>query len=209
MSSGKVVELVNEWYQFEQNNPEGTLADFCRMYLAKSEHKLPYVIIHPFFGEIPIYALLGRGIGRINKFAYLFSKKALSPLGLNNVDDFVFLDMIRHMENPKKSEVIAHSLLEFSSGIEILKRLHKLELITESVDHSDKRSKRVRITEKGLGILAQCKPRMREVGSFLFDNMSDDERQIMISIITRLDEHLSAQHLLHKQIAITTTPEKF
>jgi DNA-binding PadR family transcriptional regulator len=57
------------------------------------------------------------------------------------------------MGSAKKTEVINVHLVEFTTGMDIIKRLLSQGLIVESLNEADKRSKLVRTTEAGKAVL--------------------------------------------------------
>ena len=57
------------------------------------------------------------------------------------------------MGDAKKTEVINVHLVEFTTGMDIIKRLLNQKLIEESLNESDKRSKLIHTTEAGKAVL--------------------------------------------------------
>lgn len=201
----KTVELVNEWAVYHQQNPKADLTDFCLHYLAihkklptQSPSTLTQDDLRP---PIPISpreaapysmspeAKLASLMGRLIRFVYSYSKKAMQPLQFRNIDDPVYLIALAQMGTPKKSELINEMLSEFPSGIDIIKRLIGMELIEEFPDEFDRRSKRLRITEKGLFALQRCFPEMNKVADIAFGILTHDEQATLIHILNRLDRH--------------------
>lgn len=207
----KTVELVNEWGTYYQQNPEADLADFCLHYLtvhkklptttqpvsALSPHDLqPPTPISPRQAaphSMSPEAKLASLMGRLIRFVYSYSKKAMQPLQFRNIDDPVYLIALAQMGTPKKSELINEMLSEFPSGIDIIKRLIGMELIEEFPDEFDRRSKRLRITEKGILALQRCFPEMNKVADIAFGTLTLEEQTTLIRILNRLDSH-HAEH---------------
>lgn len=180
----KLVELVNIWGEYEEKNPNLTIEEFCTCYLAENAQ--------PIFHEsddknIPINGQLAGLVSKLNKYASLYCKKALAHVGLDNLEDWVYLINLHDMGTPKKSELIYEMLSEFPSGIDVIKRLVKLQLVEEFPDEQDKRSKRLKITQKGIEVLFESMPYMDKVGSMAFDTMSESEKTMVLNILKRLD----------------------
>jgi MarR family transcriptional regulator, lower aerobic nicotinate degradation pathway regulator len=182
----RLVELVNIWAKYEEINPDLTIEDFCVHYLAEHTQAPAHEDDHK---DIPTNGLLAALIGKLNKYASLYCKKAIENFGLRNIDDWIYLISLQEMGTPKKSELIYAMLSEFPSGIDIIKRLLTLELIEEFPDEQDKRSKRLKITPKGLQTLVASLPYMEKVGNMAFDTMNESEKKIVLNIFKRLDNY--------------------
>lgn len=180
----KVVELVNLWAAYEEQQPNLTIADFCTWYLA--ENSVPPKHSTDEKG-IPIDGQLAGLLGKLNKYASMYFKKALEHVGLSNIDDWIYLISLHDRGTPKKSELIYEMVSEFPSGIDIIKRLVAAELVEEFPDEQDKRSKRLQITEKGNRVLMESFPYMMKVGEMAFDTMHPSEKSIVLNILKRLD----------------------
>jgi MarR family transcriptional regulator, lower aerobic nicotinate degradation pathway regulator len=186
----KVVELVNLWAVYEQKNPNATIETFCVNYLAEHVQKPEHDTDDK---AIPVNGQIAGLIGKLNKYAGMYCKKALAHVGMDNIEDWVYLISLNDMGTPKKSELIYEMVSEFPSGIDIIKRLLKSELVEEFPDEQDKRSKRLKITPKGTEILFQSFPYMEKVGSMAFDTLSTGEKTMVLNILKRLD-NFHTQH---------------
>jgi MarR family transcriptional regulator, lower aerobic nicotinate degradation pathway regulator len=197
----KIVELVNTFAKYEEQNPDISIEDFCVQYLTENlalkENQL---------FEIPINGELGALVGRLGAYAGMYSKKALTKLNLNNVEDWVYLIMLNEMGTPRKSELIYQMLSEFPSGIDVIKRLLNSGFAEEFPDEIDKRSKRVKITPSGLEVVQRGFPEMQKVGEMAFGKLSEVEKQILVNILRKL-EHFHDKH--YKSIRSAEFEEAF
>jgi len=73
-------------------------------------------------------------IGRLSKLHNTYAVIALKECGLNNLDEFLYLNSIGNAEAPKKTTVIYANFNELSSGLLILGRMMKKGLIVEATD---------------------------------------------------------------------------
>jgi len=211
MESGKdkLLRLIQAWDAFDQQHPEADLTAFCAHYLARQADQSPESSGNPVDDgwieavvesperkktltdsiamkpESRISALMGRLI----RYLAFYSKKAMQPLSLSSIDDAVYLIVLAQMGTPKKSELIYEMLSEFPSGIDIIKRLLAKGFAEEFPDEHDRRSKRVRITPAGLAMLGNCLPVMDKVAEIGFHILTEAEKQMLISLFTRLDRY--------------------
>jgi DNA-binding MarR family transcriptional regulator len=138
-------------------------------------------------------ARLGALVGRLSKYAYVYSKKAMLPLAFKSIDDPVYLLVLVQMGTPKKSELIYEMMAEFASGVDIINRLVAMGLIDEFPDEQDRRSKRLRITEKGLAAIYEAFPVMDRVADVAYSSLTDGEKALLIQILDKLDRY-HAEH---------------
>lgn len=201
----KLVELVNLWDAFEQDNPQAEIADFCQFYLLSEklksgDRKLP--IDTPPKPGMTIDGELAGVFSRLYRYSTLYAKKVLSNSALNNLEDFVYLIVLLELGTPKKNELIQQNLSEFTSGIGVINRLLKDGLITEFPDPDDARSKRIRMTPKGQQVLFSLLPKMDKVAKLVFFKLNDQEKDVMFRILRKLE-------IMHDSLYIKIKKQKF
>lgn len=184
--SKQIIELVSQWVAYQEAHADTSLQDFCLWYLSNQQAApLP----NDLFDETPMNGLLGKLMGRVSQYDHHYSKKALQVLGLNNVDDVMYLHVIRYLGGaPRKSELIKHMLSEFPSGIEIIRRLVKLGLIDEVPDEQDKRSKRVRLTAPGEALLTASYDYLHRAGELMYGPLGETEKLVLVRLLEKVDQ---------------------
>src|SRR6478735_39592 len=182
--SEKIVELVNSWHQFEKKNPKASIEDFCHDIL---NQKKPVKQEKQKFNGQPINKVLGKAFGRVSRMAFFYGKRVLVDLEIN-LDEFMYLDGVRNVGTPTKKELIELHVNEYSSGVEIIKRLVKMKLLDEFPDETDRRASRVKLTKKGAKTLDACYPNMQQLGSIMYDPLSKEEKEQLTYLITKLDK---------------------
>lgn len=126
-----------------------------------------------------------------NKHYKAYCKEALVETEIKSPDEYSFLYHLSLVDSFRKMELIHIHLLEAPSGIEVIKRLLKKELIEEFDDKEDKRAKRVRITEKGRLETERLTPNMKKVYSKMTAEMSIKEKTHVISFLRELNDYHS------------------
>ena len=174
------MQLVNLWAEFEAQNPEAEIKDFCLDFILKD-----YQEKKPSF--ITINGQLASLTGKLSKYASFYSKKALEKFSLNNIEDWVYLMRLREMGTPRKSELIYDMISEFPSGIDVIKRLVKMGFVLEFPDIEDKRSKRLQITPSGIEILVKSLPWMEKISDMAFNKLQESEKILLIELLDRLN----------------------
>lgn len=193
----KAVELIKLWGAYEEQNPDGSIDDFCRHRLSVSIREEKQ--IGPEWQLIPdINGQLVILIRKIGKFHIMYSNKALEGTGLDQIEEFGILVIIFNKKNPIKSEVIYDNLLELSSGTNMLIRLKKRGLITEYADEQDKRVKRLKLTPKGEETLKKAKQLVLRVAGMMTDSLTEDDKQLCIQMLSPINARFSGIYLKQK-----------
>ena len=190
------MELVNLWARYETERPGLSIEDFCVQVLAERAQETvqdEMVFDYAWDSEDLLNGRLGRMLGRLSKYVYIYSKKAFADADINNVEDVVYLGVLQMMGNPRKTDLINAMLSEFPSGIDIIKRLIKLELVAETPDPQDKRSKRLHLTPKGSDCLANSLPLINRVSAMAFGTLNTAEKMLLLQLLSRL-EYFHDQH---------------
>ena len=196
----KTVELVNTWAEFETRYPKGSIEDFCRHVLARQRSK---TVKGKFVGGvIPPFndGLLLKIVGRITKLNMFYAQKALEGTEINQIEEFGVLATISQDGNPRKTDVIYSSLLDLSSGSDMLNRLKKRGLIREYRDDHDKRSRRVELTVKGKRVMELCYERITRNVRMLMSDLNDDDKELCVHVLKEVEIKFSALRANHKDM---------
>jgi DNA-binding MarR family transcriptional regulator len=194
----KTAELVRIWADFEMRYPEAGIDDFCRHYLASSKKK-PNT--ENFFeGEAPPRKdiILIKLIDRIARMHKIYIDLALKKIKLNHFEEFNLLSAIGSLKNPRKTEVIYHTITELSTGLQLLGGLLKQGLITEKDDPEDKRSKRLSLTPKGGKLLQTCYVQFSKIPEMMLMEMPKEDIDICIQLLKNVHAKFSGLWQQHK-----------
>ncbi len=200
----QLVELVNSFYKYAQQHPGATIEEFCRYYLAVKALERPNVT-----GELSSDVLLSISLGRLTRFAEMYTKKALTGTPINNMDELVYLMILDHAGTPRKSDLINRHLSEFSTGVEIIRRLAKAGLAEEFPDTEDRRTKRVRLTLAGQRLLYEVYPKLNMVAQIVAGSLDQDEKALLVQILGRLEKRHDEVYSLVKPQNLAETAEVF
>lgn len=184
----KTVQLVNEWANFESAHPDASIEEFCRYYL--TAERSSRASTPNFGGAIPPSpgSYLMKLMGHIVRIFQTYMENALREIPeIKQAEDFYFLNHIKHLDEPKKTDVINAQLLGLSTGIDILNRLLANGLTEERNDPSDKRAKRIKLTEKGQAVLYQCYQQARKVSEIVLIGVSEEDIKLCIQLLRGIE----------------------
>ncbi|MFW6371722.1 MAG: MarR family winged helix-turn-helix transcriptional regulator [Bacteroidota bacterium] len=127
-------------------------------------------------------------ISRIARYHELYSRKALKDLVINTRLEFLVLQYINQLENAKKTELIYALNLEYTTGMDTIRRLINNGLLNEIPDESDKRAKLLVLTEDGARLLAQANKRMSEENKMFLSAINDNKWKKALAILEEIDD---------------------
>ncbi|MEW6195349.1 MAG: winged helix DNA-binding protein [Bacteroidota bacterium] len=122
----------------------------------------------------------------MQKLIKFYVKKALEGTQLVSIDDIHFLLYLAQNESMKKSEIINSNITEMSSGIEVIKRLLKKELIEDFDDPNDKRSKRVKITAKGIEETKKLTEKFENAHKLITSGIEEEEKFNLLALLHKI-----------------------
>lgn len=90
---------------------------------------------------------------RISRLHDFYIKKFFSDLPINNRLEYLFLYTVSEKKEAKKTELINIHLVDYTTGMDTIKRLVNNGLLEEMPDETDKRAKLLVITNEGKKVL--------------------------------------------------------
>ncbi len=127
-------------------------------------------------------------VTNLYRFANRYVKQVFRNSPFKTMDEFGFLATLLKEDHMSKSELINRHLIEITTGTELIKRLIGKGLIYEYADEEDKRSKQVRLTDKGRLSIVQVFAELFQVSKLIRGNLSDKELGDAIALMTKLSE---------------------
>ncbi len=121
------------------------------------------------------------------KYLKFYLKKGFEDSPLAGPDDFGFLAALMMEGKLQKNSLIEMNTLEFSSGMEVIRRLERRGLISSSIDPEDRRARLVEITELGLATFLNILPTINQVGTLATANLNDEERKQLLGLLHKLN----------------------
>lgn len=186
------IELVQLWAAFQEEYPGSSVEDFCRHHLATGKARQDAAkVMAGLKTPIHVDGLLFRLISRISKIHLSLIKVALQPMGLTQMEEFGLLLFLSQAKDTRKSEVIFANLLELSSGTDMVNRLVDRGLVAEVDDKEDKRSKRLRLTPKGLSLVKESMKPIGTLANKLASVLSTEDKEIMVQLLHQIESRFA------------------
>lgn len=99
-------------------------------------------------------------ITRISRFHEFYIRKYLEGLPLNTRLEYLFLSTVDLMDRAKKTDLINIHIVEYTTGMDTIRRLIGNGLLKELPDENDRRAKLLILTDEGKEVLEQANQRL-------------------------------------------------
>ncbi|MCA6364042.1 MAG: MarR family transcriptional regulator [Bacteroidetes bacterium] len=137
-------------------------------------------------------------VGFMQRYAKLYSKKALAGTPLQSLDEFTYLAALTGSQGMSKTELIHRNAHEKTSGLEIIRRMVRLGLLEELSDPADRRSTLVKHTALGQQVMFAVASRMKEVSGLVTGTLSEEEKFQLVHLLGKLDGFHREVYLHHR-----------
>lgn len=194
-------QIIDLYEEYEQDEEQVSLLDFSHWMSKKlnEEPELDQQIKSekypgqqkpksPIFKQFNEKARFLEAVSRIARYHEFYTRKALKDLVVNTRLEFLFLQTVKLMEKEKKTDLISLYNLEYTTGMDTIRRLINNGLLDEVQDESDKRAKLLALTPKGEVILAQSTKSILEENTMFFAAISDNKWKKILPVLEELDD---------------------
>jgi DNA-binding MarR family transcriptional regulator len=123
------------------------------------------------------------------KYALFYSRKIFKNSMIYSIDDFSVLESLLPDKQLMKADVIRKNVTEKSSGNEVLKRLLRQQLIEETKNPNDKRSKLLKLTPAGFAAINAVRIQLEKMGNLVAGDLTEQEKEILITMLSRLNDY--------------------
>ena len=123
----------------------------------------------------------------LNRYAKTYSKSAILDSEFSTQEDFIYLINLKAFGEMTKMALIKKNIHDKPVGMLIIARLLRQGLIEQTESEIDKRSKLIRITERGLSILEKQMEKIRQATNIVAGNLNYNEKMELIRILNKLD----------------------
>ncbi|MCU0391751.1 MAG: MarR family winged helix-turn-helix transcriptional regulator [Thermoflexibacter sp.] len=197
-------ELIDQVGDFQKYSPHGEMKDFAvwlgKKVIAKEDFEiasdsLTNVVNNDDDKAVPFqrqenYSILAL-VTYLYRYARLYAKKALEEhqSAFVTYDELVYLiTLYFDPRQMSKTQVIEANIHEKPTGMEIIKRLLKNNLIEQSDSKEDKRVKYLKVTPRGEAELMRILGTMRSITQLVSGNLTQQENQQLFQLLRKLHE---------------------
>lgn len=168
-----IKQLIDLWDLYEKDNHNINLLDFAEWVTVKlkeepalnkkisqKKHTTERTEHFDYMKNLDDKAKFIEYISRIARLQEFYTRKFFIDMSINNRLEFLFLYTINQMGSAKKTDLINIHLVEYTTGMDTLRRLINNGLVEEMQHNNDKRAKMLVLTKKGKKTVEQVNKRM-------------------------------------------------
>lgn len=121
------------------------------------------------------------------RYIKFYSKHIFQDSKIRSVDDFGIMMTVMQHHRISKSDLIKKNIFEKSSGIEIINRLVKYNLLHQQSNPNDNRSQLISLSEEGKMTVFQLFKKMDILGYITTGELNEMDKHQLASILKKLD----------------------
>jgi len=126
-------------------------------------------------------------IVHMNRYAKSYSKSAIFGSDFSTQEDFIYLINLKAFGEMTKMDLIKKNVHEKPTGMQIINRLIAQGWVNQTESKNDKRSKVLKINDKGLEALENQMYKIRKATEIVTGDLSYSEKMELIRLLTKLD----------------------
>ena len=184
----ELLDLVERYEEF-RGNAEQSMSNFLRFADQTLEQQTSYEEPKAGMrGHAYLNAMIARDISFVYRYMRYFVRKAIKDTPLQTIDEYSYLITLMAKGEMTKTELNNYNVVEKTSGSEIIRRLLKGGLISQTRNLQDRRSLLLSITPKGREVVKELLPRMQQSSDLLLRDLSWDQKIFLHSLHEQLYE---------------------
>lgn len=180
----QVIGLLEEFEQERGKSDLSTFAEWLQSRVAEDQDELPHTRWDDYASDVDAH--IAMNIGVLNSHAKHYIKTALKDTELKGIQDFTFLAALVSHGDLRKTDIIAKNMMEFSPGMEVIRRLLRNGFIQDYDNPEDGRSRRVSITPAGMAVFEQALQNMQNVHRVVAGNLTVKEKAMVLHKLRKL-----------------------
>ena len=142
----------------------------------------------------------------MNRYAKMYAKSAIHQSNFSTQEEFIFLINLKTFGAMSKMELIKKNIQDKPVGIQIINRIIKHGWVDQSESQTDKRTKVLQITPKGMAVLDQQMDKIRVASKIVTGKLNQKEKLQLIRLLNKLNDY--HQDIYKKNYDIANLLEK-
>jgi len=195
-------QLIDLFENFEHENEQLDVLNFAQWIVSKQneEPELQEKIVNkaatsrypgssvPFKNHFDDKIRFLEAVAGIARYHEFYTRKVLKDLVINTRLEFLFLQSVDMLERAKKTDLINIYHLEYTTGMDTIRRLINNGLLFEIQDETDKRIKLLIMSDLGKVVYEQAKKRMNDESTMFFTAISDNKWKKVLPVLEEIDD---------------------
>ena len=127
-------------------------------------------------------------IVHMNRYAKSYSKSAIFGSEFSTQEDFIYLINLKAFGEMTKMDLIKKNVHEKPAGMQIINRLISQGWVNQTASEIDKRSKVLKINDKGLKVLENQMDEIRKATKIVTGDLTHNEKMELIVLLNKLND---------------------
>lgn len=127
-------------------------------------------------------------IVHLNRYAKSYSKSAISDSDFSSQEDFIYLINLKAFGEMTKMDLIKKNVHEKPAGMQIINRLIARGWVRQTDSKIDKRSKVLKISDKGIKDLEAQMHKIRKATEIVAGDLTRNEKMELIRLLNKLND---------------------
>lgn len=127
-------------------------------------------------------------IVHMNRYAKSYSRSAIFGSDFSTQEDFIYLINLKAHGEMTKIDLVKKNVHEKPAGMQIINRLIAQGWVEQSDSEIDKRSKVLKINNKGLEVLENQMSKIREATEIVTGDLTHIEKMELIRLLNKLND---------------------
>mgnify|MGYP001202440438 CR=1 FL=1 len=206
-----IKQIIDMWEAFEDEAfEEHNLLNFSKWLIEKiNDDSIENIKLEPkgekfaisessqYIEKLDLKTRFQEYIFKIARFEEFYIRKYLVDLPINSRLEYTFLYTINRYEEARKTELINTHLVEYTTGMDTIRRLIKNGLLYESQDKKDKRAKLLKLTKHGQEILNKANSRIEESRNMFLACVSPNKWKKTLPVLREIEEFHTDIYINH------------
>jgi len=137
----------------------------------------------------PVNDLIAMYVVIMGQYAEFYARRIFRQSPIYSLADWAVLVSLFPDIEMKKTDVLRSAIMEKSSGNEVLKRLLKQGLITESPNPADHRSKLIKLTDAGKIAFTSVEQGIHNLSDLVVADLTAEEKSNLLNILMQLNTY--------------------
>ncbi len=147
-------------------------------------------------------------IVHMNRYARSYSRSAIFGSDFSSQEDFIYLITLKSYGEMTKMDLIKKNVHDKTSGMQVINRLIAQGWVKQTGSKTDRRSKLIKITSKGVKCLEAQMDKIRDATRLVAGDLTYNEKMELIRLLNKLnnfhrqiyDMNIDPEHLLTKAL---------
>lgn len=181
-----LVKLFNNYQEFIDSGYEDSLHLFGEWLKQRYSQSSDYLSKESTVNAVGPTIVATYMLGRMNAYFEQWMRLAMKDEPIAGQMDWSILKKVEEFGNPSKKEVILEASGERTSCVEAIKRLIRGGILSENLDESDGRIRRIALTEQGTALVRKLNTKMYNLGLLLLGTLNETEQKSIIPPLKKL-----------------------